>query len=58
MIIPDVNLPLCAYDATSPFPRKAAAWWTACLSGTESVGLPPVVVFGFVRVATGSLAFS
>jgi len=42
MIIPDINLLLYAYDAASPFHAKAVAWWQACLSGEEPVGLPQV----------------
>lgn len=57
MIIPDVNLLLYAYDSESPFHARAAVWWRGCLSGVEPVGLLPVVVFGFVRVATSSRVF-
>ena len=57
MIIPDINLLLYAYDAASPFHAKAAAWWQGCLSGTEPVGLLPVVLFGFVRIGTNVRAF-
>lgn len=57
MIIPDINLLLYAYDAASPFHAKAAAWWQASLSGAEPVGLPQVVIFGFVRVGTSARAF-
>lgn len=57
MTIPDVNLLLYAYDSESPFHARAAAWWRGCLSGVEPVGLPPVVVFGFVRVATSARVF-
>ena len=57
MIIPDINLLLYTYDADSPFHAKAAAWWQACLSGTEPVGLLPVVIFGFVRIGTNARAF-
>jgi len=57
MIVPDVNLLLYAYDAGSPFHGAAAAWWRACLSGSEPIGLPPVVVFGFVRVGTSARVF-
>ena len=57
MIIPDINLLLYAYDASSPFHTKAAAWWQGCLSGTEPVGLLPVVLFGFVRIGTNVRAF-
>ena len=57
MIIPDVNLLLYACDSTSTAHSKAAAWWQAILSGTEPIGLPEVVVFSFVRIATNSRAF-
>jgi toxin-antitoxin system PIN domain toxin len=57
MIIPDINLLLYACDTESPFHSKAAAWWQRCLSGTESVGLPLVVVFGFVRIGTSARVY-
>jgi toxin-antitoxin system PIN domain toxin len=58
MIIPDINLLIYAYDASSPFHAKAAAWWRSCLSGSEAIGLLPVVVFGFVRLSTSARAFA
>ena len=57
MIVPDINLLVYAYDATSIFHDKARAWWEKCLSGTERVGLPHVVIFGFVRVVTNTRVF-
>lgn len=57
MIIPDINLLLYAYDSASPFHAKAAAWWQQCLSGSEPVGLPTVVAFGFVRIGTNARVF-
>lgn len=57
MIIPDANLLLYAYDAASPFQEKARRWWESCLSGTEPVGLCPLVLFGFVRIGTHSRAY-
>lgn len=57
MIVPDVNLLVYAYNSDSPFHRKALAWWEECLSGAESVGLPLVVIFGFVRVTTNPRVF-
>jgi toxin-antitoxin system PIN domain toxin len=58
MIIPDVNLLIYAYDAGSPFHAKASAWWQMCLSGSEAVGLAPVVLFGFVRIVTNPRVFT
>ena len=57
MIIPDINLLLYAYDSSSPFHKKAAAWWQASLSGTGPVGLAAVVIFGFVRIGTNPRVF-
>jgi len=57
VIIPDINLLIYAYDAGSPFHRKAAAWWAECVSGPEPVGLAPVVIFGFVRIVTSGRVF-
>jgi toxin-antitoxin system PIN domain toxin len=57
VIIPDINLLLYTCDSDSPFHTKAAAWWQKCLSGPEPVGLIPVVIFGFVRIATHGRVF-
>lgn len=57
MIVPDINLLLYAYDAESPFHPAAKAWWKACLSGQEQVGLAPPVIFGFIRVGTSTRVF-
>ena len=57
MIIPDLNLLLYAHDATSPHHRAAIAWWEGCINGAEPVGLPHVVIFGFLRLATSGRVF-
>ena len=57
MIVPDANLLLYAYDATSRFHQPAATWWQECLSGVEPVGLCGVVLFAFVRIGTSRKAF-
>ena len=58
MIVPDVNLLLYAYNPTCAAHPKATRWWSDCLSGTEPVGLPHVVLFAFVRIATRREAFN
>jgi uncharacterized protein len=58
MIVPDANLLLYVYDAASRFHSKSAAWWSACLSGKETIGFCPSVIFSFVRVGTSSKAFA
>lgn len=57
MIIPDTNLLLYVYDSDSPFHPAAAKWWTHLLSNEEPVGLCPVVVFSFLRLATHAKVF-
>lgn len=57
MIPPDADLLLYAYDEASPFHLRARAWWEACLSGSEPVGLLPVVLFAFVRIGTSPRVF-
>lgn len=52
MIVPDANLLLYAYDASSRFNDPAATWWERCLGGKEPIGLCPVILFAFVRIAT------
>ena len=58
MILPDANLLLYAYDSASPFHAKAAAWWSAALSGKEPVGFCSSILFAFVRIGTNSRAFT
>lgn len=52
MIVPDVNLLLCAHVNGFAAHDQARRWWEGALSGTERVGLAPVVVTGFVRLIT------
>lgn len=57
MIIPDVNLLVYAYDSSSPHHAAAAQWWMTCMTGNEEVGLPAVVIFGFIRICTHPKVF-
>jgi len=50
VICPDVNLLIYAYNEDAPFHAAAKAWWEGALSGGEPVGLPWVVLLGFVRL--------
>ena len=58
MIIPDINLLIYAYDSTSPWHKQAAKWWTSCLSGRAPVGIPWIVMLGFVRLWTNPRVFA
>ncbi len=57
MILPDVNLLLFAVNSESPDHKQAVSWWKALVTGSEPVGLLPVVVFAFVRLATNRKVF-
>jgi hypothetical protein len=58
LIIPDLNLLIYAYDATSDRHEKARKWWEGCLSGGVPVGLSWWVALGFVRLWTSSRVFA
>lgn len=52
MIIPDVNLLLYAYNQGSPLHNAARNWWAGLMSGDERIGVPWIVVAGFIRLIT------
>jgi uncharacterized protein len=57
VILPDANLLLYAYDASSPFHRICSTWWSKALDGRELVGICAPVLFAFVRISTSPRAF-
>ncbi len=52
MIVPDLNLLVYAYNSDAPNHQAARSWWEESLSGTTTVGLPWVVMLGYVRLMT------
>jgi len=52
MIVVDVNLLLYAVNQDAPDHRKAKAWLESVISGTETVGLPWIVLLAFLRLTT------
>ena len=40
-----------------PHHKRTYAWWQAALSGEEAIGLPWIVVTGFLRLSTDSVVF-
>ena len=52
MIVPDLNLLIYAHNDGAPFHRPARLWWEGLVNGTERVGIPWVVVTGFIRLLT------
>jgi len=58
VIIPDLNVLLYALDADSVRHERAAAWLEEAVNGNdEEVGLPWVIILGFLRLATSSRVF-
>jgi toxin-antitoxin system PIN domain toxin len=57
MIVPDINLLIYAYDASSPWHERAKNWWVKCLSGTESIGIAWIVALGFIKLWTSVRVF-
>jgi toxin-antitoxin system PIN domain toxin len=52
MIVVDVNLLIYAVNEDAPLHRKAKPWFESVLSGTETVGLPWMVLLAFLRLTT------
>lgn len=52
MIIVDVNLLIYAVNEDAPDHKKAKSWLEAAVSGTETVGLPWIVLLAFLRLTT------
>ena len=52
MIVPDLNLLIYAHNDEASQHVAARRWWEGLLSGQERVGLPWVVITGFVRLMT------
>ena len=52
MIIPDANLLIYAHDESCPQHRKALDWWQRTLGGSETVGIPWIVLLAFTRLLT------
>jgi uncharacterized protein len=52
MIVIDVNLLMYAVNQDSPDHHKAKRWLETAVSGTETVGLPWIVLLAFLRLTT------
>ncbi|MDF0666140.1 MAG: type II toxin-antitoxin system VapC family toxin [Nitrospira sp.] len=48
----DLNILLYAINEDSPHHGTIRAWWEEALNGDESLGLPWVVLLGFLRIST------
>lgn len=54
MTIIDANLLLYAYNADAPQQGKAAEWLAKLLKSGETIGLPWMTIWAFIRIATNS----
>ena len=52
MIVPDLNLLVYAHNYSTPFHDPARIWWEGLVNGSERVGVPWIVLAGFVRLMT------
>ncbi len=57
MKLVDLNILLYAVNRDSPRHEVSRSWWETALAGTEPVGLPWVVILGFLRLATSTRVF-
>jgi len=58
VIVPDLNMLLYAEIDAYPVHPAARRWWEDALNGERQVGLPPVCLFGFLRLATNRRVFT
>ena len=52
MVIPDINLLVFSYNEEAPRHGTGREWWQGLMTGREPVGIPWVVVIGFIRLVT------
>jgi toxin-antitoxin system PIN domain toxin len=57
VIVVDLNLLLYAVNSDADRHEAARTWWEDVLGGNVPVGLPWVVILGFVRIATNPRVF-
>ena len=52
MIILDVNILIYAVNRDAKLHSRAKSWLEAALSGTETIGIPWIVILAFLRLTT------
>ena len=52
MIIPDINLLVFAHNESDVNHAAALEWWRYLLSESQTIGLPWLVIVGFIRLTT------
>jgi toxin-antitoxin system PIN domain toxin len=57
MKIVDLNVLLYAINEDAPHHERVRRWWEEAVNGDEPLGLPWVVLLGFLRIATNPTIF-
>ena len=57
MKVVDLNVLIYAVDGSSPHHEKVLPYWERLLDEEESIGLPWIVIVGFLRITTNGRAF-
>ena len=57
MKVVDLNVLLYVVNENAPHHQALLNWWENAVNGDESVGLPWVVLLGFLRIATNPKIF-
>lgn len=57
MKILDVNILLYLANSRSVHYRKLIEWWEGLLASDERIGLPWIVIVGFLRISTNAAVF-
>ena len=52
MIVPDLNLLIYAHNDVAPLHDATRNWWESLLRGSERIGMPWIIVCGFLRLTT------
>ena len=58
MKIVDLNVPPYAINKDSAHHNQVHEWWEGAVNGDEPVGLPWIVLLGFLRLSTNPRVFS
>lgn len=57
MILVDANVPLYAYDRSSPHHQRVRTWFESALNGPEPIGFAWVTLLAFLRLITNPRVF-
>ncbi len=58
MKLVDLNILLYAVNQHAPWHESIRLWWEAALAEDEPIGLPWVVLLGFLRISTNARVFT